>query len=505
MVLGGLLQIRLARDQFDSNANVYERLSYRSARVPGVDGRVLVTSDAGEFVFLTSDEFSQLEAGTLHSTSPKFDDLLAKQLIRVGGSSSSIRIAEAKLRTKKAFMREGQTLHIFVVSLRCNHSCAYCQVSRQGVDDKRFDMSSATAVAAVDRMFESSARNLTVEFQGGEPLLAFERIVEIVELVEARRNKSKRGITYTITSTLHHLSEEILEFFKLHKFQISTSIDGPSELHNANRPTPDRDAHARTLSGLCSARNSLGANSISALTTLTKRSLSIPEAIVDEYVRLGFRSIFLRPLSPYGFARRSTRKLGYDMTEFVSFYERALAYILELNRRGVQIEEAYASILLTHILTPFASNYVDLRSPTGAGFGVLVYNYDGGVYASDESRMLAEMGDDLFRLGSVHDPLPKLMESQAMSILRRTGIAEELPVCRDCAFLPYCGADPVHAHATQGDPAGDRLSSEHCVRHLGLFRILFRYLDAADPEVMRTFLAWINKKPRSVFVHEAKS
>jgi hypothetical protein len=37
------------------------------------------------------------------------------------------------------------------------------------------------------------------------------------------------------------------------------------------------------------------------------------------------------------------------------------------------------------------------------GIGALVYNYDGDIYASDEGRMLAEMGDRTFRLGSVHD------------------------------------------------------------------------------------------------------
>ena len=44
--------------------------------------------------------------------------------------------------------------------------------------------------------------------------------------------------------------------------------------------------------------------------------------------------------------------------------------------------------------------YVDLRSPAGIGLGALVYNYDGKVFASDEGRMLAEMGDRTFELGT---------------------------------------------------------------------------------------------------------
>ncbi len=40
-------------------------------------------------------------------------------------------------------------------------------------------------------------------------------------------------------------------------------------------------------------------------------------------------------------------------------------------------------------------------SPAGIGIAAVVYNYNGYVYASDESRMLAEMGDEHFRLGHV--------------------------------------------------------------------------------------------------------
>jgi len=480
---------------------VYEVGAFRAAHISGVAGQVLVTSAAGEFLFVDEHDHAQLVAGIAPQSSPSFNDLVAKHIVIAPSSGATARIAEAKLRTKKAFLRDGPGLHIFVVSLRCDHSCAYCQVSRKGAHKSRYDMSSETARAAVDRMFEAPTRNLTVEFQGGEPLLAFERIKEIVGLIEEQRVRDERHIIYTITTTLHHLTDEILAFFKKHRFQVSTSLDGPERLHNENRPTPTGDAYARTLAGLARAREELGPHSVAALTTLTRRSLEHPEAIVDEYIRLGFKSIFLRPLSPYGFAKRSERKIGYAMAEFVLFYERALAHILALNRKGIEIEEAYTAILLTHILTPFASRYVDLRSPAGAGLGVLVYNYDGGVYASDESRMLAEAGDMTFRLGSVREPFAELMQSPATALLARTGVAEDLPICRDCAFLPYCGADPVQDHALGAVDGSDRLVSPHCVRHMSLFRILFRYLAAADPAIMQTFMAWVTHKPRAALDH----
>ncbi|WP_395454257.1 hypothetical protein ACHMW5_11755 [Azospirillum melinis] len=258
---------------------------------------------------------------------------------------------------------------------------------------------------------------------------------------------------------------------------------------------PAGSSHRRTVEGIGRVRAALGERSLSALTTLTRESLKHPEAIVDEYVRLGFPSIFLRPLSPFGFAAKAAQRIGYGMEEFLPFYERALAYILELNRKGVAIQEAYTGFLLSHILTPFPTGYVDLRSPTGAGLGARVYNYDGGVYASDEGRMLAEMGDHSLRLGTVHDSHADLMRSEGMQLLLATGVAEALPGCSDCAFLPYCGADPVFNLAREGDPIGHRPTSAHCVKHTGLFRILFRYLAEADPHVMRTFTSWVTQRP----------
>ena len=55
------------------------------------------------------------------------------------------------------------------------------------------------------------------------------------------------------------------------------------------------------------------------------------------------------------------------MDRFLSFYKTGLAYLIELNKRGVAISEFYTSILLTKMLTPYATSYVDLQSPAGAG------------------------------------------------------------------------------------------------------------------------------------------
>ncbi|VVO15081.1 hypothetical protein PS914_04598 [Pseudomonas fluorescens] len=152
------------------------------------------------------------------------------------------------------------------------------------------------------------------------------------------------------------------------------------------------------------------------------------------------------------------------MNEFIGFYMKALSYLMKLNAQGTYISESYASLLLTNILTPFASGYVDLRSPLGAGLGTLVYNYDGDVYPSDEARMLLEMGEDGLMLGSVSQPLKELLQSPVIDMLLSAGVAEALPGCSDCALVPFCGADPIEHFARQGDPIGHRSFSSFCER-----------------------------------------
>jgi len=62
--------------------------------------------------------------------------------------------------TRKAFALEGPGLHIFVVTLRCDHACGYCQVSRAAVDAAGFDMHWGDALAAIDRVFGAPAQAL---------------------------------------------------------------------------------------------------------------------------------------------------------------------------------------------------------------------------------------------------------------------------------------------------------------------------------------------------------
>ena len=484
-----------------TEGGTYDLLPFRHTRVPGVPGKVLVTSAVGEYAWLSEDDFRQMANGRLDPATDAYRNLRTRQIICDTERGPFLPGLAAQHRTRKHFAEEDPALHIFVLTLRCDHRCLYCQVSPRHTSACGFDMDEETADAAIERVFESRAQVLTVEFQGGETALTFPLLRRLVMRVAHRAAKTGRQVRFVMATTLHLMTDEMLSFCRDMNVFLSTSLDGPAQVHNANRPNPTRDSFERTLRGLDRARSICGHERVAALATVTKHSLPFPREIVDTYLDLGFESIALRPISPFGLAVKTRQKLGYTTEEYLRFYREALEYLIELNLSGRMMDESYATLLLTRILTPFPTSYADLQSPAAAGRSVLVYNYDGGVYVSDEARMLAEMGDDRFRMGSVHDSLPVLQQSSAMRIVNQHGCAESLPGCAECAFVPYCGADPVFHVATQGDPVGNRPTSEFCIRHTGLFHLLFKMLATQNPDTLRVFLSWMTRRPVAELAH----
>jgi uncharacterized protein len=479
-----------AAEAFQPQSADWQLLPFRFERL---NGQVLVTNMVGEHLTLAAEEFDQLAAEELPTDSPLVRSLRAKQVIRQAGDRSPLTLLALKARTRYRRLAESTGLHIFVVSLRCEHSCPYCQVSRQSSDTERYDMSSETAERGLDMAFRSPSHQLKIEFQGGEPLLNFGLIEEIVQRAERRNQEERRNLGFVIATNLALLDDSMLEFCARHDIYISTSLDGPSDLHNKNRPRPGRDSWERAVEGIRRVREALGVDHVSALMTTTRASLDRVREIVDCYLEQGLRGIFLRPLSPYGFAIKTKSYSAYDAERWLDFYREGVAYILELNRQGVEMREYFSAVILKKMLTNTEPGYVDLTSPAGIGIGAIVYNYDGSIYASDEGRMLAEMGDDTFCLGHLErDTYEQVMSSEALLAPLEESFAPSAPMCSDCAFEPFCGSDPVYHYATSGDFVGRKPESDFCRRNMAVFKHLLDLYNH-DEFARATFLDWAGR------------
>lgn len=469
----------------------YFLLPFRFHRI-NVDKEVLV-NEVGDHLIVPTGTANKIVTKNLSKENDYdlYGDLIANFFISEEPIPPLIDIYATRYRTKKAFLDGFTSLHLFVISLRCEHTCHYCQVSRVTQDKSKYDMSREHINKGIDLMMRSPNPHITMEFQGGEALLAIENIMYAIERTKQLALIHNKEVTYVICTNLAVVNEEILNYCKENHILISTSLDGPDYVHNGNRKRPGNNSYELTINGIELARSIVGRDRVSALMTTTNLSLNHPIEIVEEYYRMGFRSIFLRPISPYGFALKNDRKNKYETERFLNFYKVALDRILEYNFNGEFFSEDYATIILRKILTPFPVGYVDLNSPTGSITNAIIFNYDGAVYASDESRMLAEMNDFTFKLGHLdtHSYEEIFFSDKAKSIIE-AGINECLPGCSECAFQSYCGADPIHHHATQGDMKGYRPTSTFCDKNMEIIRYLIELMDS-NVQIRKIFERWV--------------
>jgi uncharacterized protein len=447
----------------------------------------LISNMVGDFVRLSRGEMARLVDLHVHPGDGLYEKAYAAHLVTRTDQKSQRQLLAMRLRSRMAYLRQPTPLHIFVVTLRCEHSCPYCQVSRQSTDRSKFDMSEETAGRALNIAFESPSGRIKIEFQGGEPLLNFPLISNIVLAAKMKADTVGKKVDFVIASNLALLDDAVLAFCKANNVLLSTSLDGPAELHDKNRPRPGGNSHELASKGIRRAQEVLGRDRVGALMTTTEASLDRVEEIVDEYIRLDLDGIFLRPLSPYGFAVKTKAIRKYDAKGWLNFYDRGLRYILEINRTGRHFPEFYAALILKRMLADRPLGYVDLRSPAGIGLGALVYNYDGKVFASDEGRMLAEMGDRTFELGSVTENYRSLIFSDKLLDLIGSSLTQCAPECLDCVYEAHCGADPVYHHTTQSDPVGIKPISEFCARQKGIMKLLLEILESSpqDAAILR--------------------
>ncbi len=473
-----------------------------------IGDHVVITSLAGDFLVLDAAEFARLAAGEVPADSDLHARLAERGFVR---ADVDIDAVAGRLRRRKQFVHYGPNLHIVVVTLRCNQTCVYCHASRRTMDAVETDMTRPIAEKTVDTILSTTNPEVTIEFQGGEPLANFAIVRHVVDYALARNQRVGKELSFSLVSNLSLMDEDKLAWLLDHRVQVCTSVDGPAELHDRHRKLPKGSAHRRAslwIRRINEEYAQLGLDPtlyhVEALLTTTRHSLGSWKQIVDAYVELGCRAIFLRPLDPFGFVDRSGPRLSVEPDEFLEFYRRAVDYMLELNAGGVEVLERFASIFLTKILGGTDPNYLDIRSPCGAGIGQVAYNYDGRVFTCDEGRMLGEQGDDAFCIG--HVDTHSYRQLMGHSMVRTAAIASHLdsqPDCTICAYNPYCGVCPAHNHKTQGSVFGRMRESTLCAIHKGIQDYLFEKIALGDATTMEIFRQWTTARARDHFRHDA--
>jgi len=430
--------------------------NYRSRRI---GDKYFVTTDSGSWIVLERNEFNKLRNNNID------DDLYKKLTEReIVLDEENIQEYIRDLARRNSFLFQGTSLHIIVATLRCNMKCVYCHASSVDKDKNEFDMSMETAKKTVDFIFQSPNPDITIEFQGGEPLLNWDVVKYIIKYSKEKAQNEKRKLGLTLVTNFSLMDDEKMNYLVQEQIPVCTSLDGPKELHDKNRIFSEGGNYDQVVSWIKKFNEAYKKNghhnlSVHALVTLTKASMKYPDEIVDEYIKLGLKEIHLRFLNNLGFAKKASEMIRYPAKEYLDFWDNAMKRIKFHQDNGVNLKERMVEIIAHKIGTKFDPNYLDLRSPCGAAIGQLVYQYDGGIYTCDEGRMT---GDDSFLLGNVFDNNYKSIISCDKACAVINASINDQFICDTCAYKPYCGLCPVCSFADDGNIISKISKSERC-------------------------------------------
>ncbi|MBR6222191.1 MAG: thioether cross-link-forming SCIFF peptide maturase [Lachnospiraceae bacterium] len=121
----------------------------------------------------------------------------------------------------------------------CNLACKYCFAGEGEYHGDRALMSLEVGKAAIDFLIENSGtrRNLEVDFFGGEPLMNFDVVKEIVVYGRSKEKEFNKNFRFTLTTNGVLLDDDVMEFANKEMSNVVLSVDGRREVHDSMRPT----------------------------------------------------------------------------------------------------------------------------------------------------------------------------------------------------------------------------------------------------------------------------
>lgn len=441
------------------------------------DNKIVMTNIFWDSIVLGNAEFDDYISGNeLNSTLKK--ELEEKMFYK----SNDYEDIAKKYKTRNAINFIGPTLHIIVLTKWCNHQCKYCHAAADfRYTDESLKLQESDAEKIVDIILSSPSKNLTIEFQWGEPTSNMEILEHIINYAQEKNKVTKKNIKYALVSNLTMIDDAMMDkLLSFPNLSVSTSIDGDKKVHDFNRlMISDRksissfDTVVEKIKFIREKEEKAGKKILfGAMWVITVKALPRYKELVDTYISLGFDAIFLKKINGLWFATKTKNFIGYSNEELLQFYKNYYDYLVEKNNEGIFIKDGFLNILLTKITNPEQMNFMDLRSPCWAWIGQIAYDHTGKIYTCDEGRMVE---DDVFMIWNKDNTLQELVQNDIVWAMMDSSIVESLP-CDVCAYAPFCGVCPVESYQARGNIYTNQVFDEHCKFFMFIFDYIFKIL-----------------------------
>ena len=206
-------------------------------------------------------------------------------------------------KTKKKLMDFQLSQIQLNITQACNLACIYCYAEASGSNAKNKLMSYETAKRAIDFLVsncDDSVGTLRIQFFGGEPLMNFELIKQVIVCCKLITKKIGLKFNFGISTNCTLLSEEVQDFLVENRFGVLLSIDGDEETHNRQRPFRDgRASYKQAIDNALSLNkkfleNKCGTPRVRA--NLINGTATQLAKFTEMFTELGFKSIDVAPI-----------------------------------------------------------------------------------------------------------------------------------------------------------------------------------------------------------------
>lgn len=214
------------------------------------------------------------------------------------------------------------------VSHLCNLRCGYCYAGFGSFGGTEGIMSTGVAEQLVEFAFSLPGNAYHFSFYGGEPMLASSIIKHIVKDVENRiADGSDKQVTYQITTNGTLITPEDIAMFSRKRFKVLVSLDGPQQIHDAQRRTPEGvGTHANIMSTIGLLRDSgisIGTDAV-IYNGVRLRDVIAFFRSIDQLAEIKAEPVKIHSSSPFSLSCKDQVQYREDLIEFAEAYVEAL-------------------------------------------------------------------------------------------------------------------------------------------------------------------------------------
>ncbi|GFI44276.1 putative mycofactocin radical SAM maturase MftC [Lachnospiraceae bacterium] len=323
----------------------------------------------------------------------------------------------------------------------CNLACKYCFAEEGEYHGRRALMSFEVGKKALDFLIANSGnrRNLEVDFFGGEPLMNWQVVKDLVAYGREQEKLHDKHFRFTVTTNGVLLNDEIQDFINQEMDNVVLSLDGRKEINDRMRPFRNgKGSYELIVPKFQKLAESRNQERYYVRGTFTRNNLDFSEDILH-FAELGFKQMSIEPVvgeesDPY--AIRSQ-----DLPKIMEEYDKLAKVMIEREKEGKGFN-------FFHFMIDLDGGPCVAKRLSGCGSGTeyLAVTPWGDLYPCHQF-----VGQEEFLMGNVEDGIvrPKLGDD-----FRSCNVYSK-DKCRDCFAKFYCSggcmANAYHFHGTIHD------------------------------------------------------